>query len=99
MITLRTAQALERLDAAAADSDSAADFLTACGNTVAAEFADPRSTAGCPVAPIPLKRSARSTELRDEGEDFFARGAGLWPATSPRTASTASGPIASRHSP
>ncbi|MDT0393678.1 MULTISPECIES: TetR/AcrR family transcriptional regulator [Streptomyces] len=71
VITLRTAQVLERLDAAAADSDSAAVFLTACVDAVAAEFADSRFTAGCPVVPISIERSARSSELRDAGKDFF----------------------------
>lgn len=71
VVALRTAQLLERLDATAAESDSPADFVTACVDAVAAEFAGSDFVAGCPVAPICIERSARSSELRHAGADFF----------------------------
>ncbi|WP_020124160.1 TetR/AcrR family transcriptional regulator [Streptomyces canus] len=71
VVTLRTAQLLERLDATAAEGDTAADFMTACVDAIAAEFADSQFTAGCPVAPICLERSTQSDQLRLAGMEFF----------------------------
>ncbi|WP_446039067.1 TetR/AcrR family transcriptional regulator [Streptomyces sp. SID1121] len=71
VVVLRRAQLLEQLDAIAAAKDSAADFLAACVDSVAEEFADSDFLAGCPVVPISIERSGQSPELRDVGSDFF----------------------------
>ncbi|WP_435132550.1 TetR/AcrR family transcriptional regulator [Actinacidiphila sp. bgisy144] len=71
VVALRTAQLLERIEATAAGAGSAADFVAACVDAVAAEFAGSGFTAGCPVVPICIERSTRAPELRDAGADFF----------------------------
>ncbi|MDH6573654.1 TetR/AcrR family transcriptional repressor of lmrAB and yxaGH operons [Streptomyces sp. SAI-117] len=71
VVTLRTTQLLERLDATAAESDSAAGFMTACVDAIAAEFADSQFTAGCPVVPVCIERSAQSDQLRLASMAFF----------------------------
>ncbi|CAA9260978.1 MAG: hypothetical protein AVDCRST_MAG83-2693 [uncultured Arthrobacter sp.] len=71
VIKLRTSQVLAGVEDIAAANTSAKDFLLACIDAVADDFAASGFTAGCPVAPIAIERGTRAPVLRQTSADFF----------------------------
>ncbi|GAA3545718.1 TetR/AcrR family transcriptional regulator [Amycolatopsis ultiminotia] len=71
VITLRTAQVLEAVEQAVAESTSAAQLLETSIDRIGAEFAESGFLTGCPVVPIAIERAAQSPPLRQTGAGFF----------------------------